>query len=304
MRPTIRRRLGIALVVLTCLAVPLLLGWFPQEPLRAPAERLAGQLLGARVSIGELTVTPGLLRLRVDRVRIDAPAWILEAQAIEAGIGASVVFGGKLSLRTVTVESPRVVLAGLGETEADEPEDAQAVRIESLLISDGELRTTWERGDFALHSLSVRGAIGTGDPLEIEGSLRMENHPEETHFASTLVVTSDLTIEVRAGRIETGASHLDLSGTLGALDLTSVDLSFERRLLHGPEQIADLPVPVVESPGAVRIGHPERGHLVEYLAPNSVFNSLPRQRSCPLLGPDDRFVTIDRVLHHASLGAA
>ena len=37
-------------------------------------------------------------------------------------------------------------------------------------------------------------------------------------------------------------------------------------LLHGPEQIADLPVPVVESPGAVRIGHPERGHLVEYLA--------------------------------------
>ena len=79
---------------------------------------------------------------------------------------------------------------------------------------------------------------------------------------------------------------------------------FRPALLHGPEQIADLPVPVVESPGAVRIGHPERGHLVEYLAPNSVFNSLPRQRSCPHLGPDDRFVTIDRVLHHASLGAA
>ena len=56
-------------------------------------------------------------------------------------------------------------------------------------------------------------------------------------------------------------------------------------LLHGPEQIADLPVPVVESPGAVRIGHPERGHLVEYLAPNSVFNSLPRQRSCRISGP-------------------
>ena len=75
-------------------------------------------------------------------------------------------------------------------------------------------------------------------------------------------------------------------------------------LLHGPEQIADLPVPVAESPGAVRIGHPERSHLVEYLAPNSVFNSLPRQRSSPHLGPDDRLVTIDRVLHHASLGVA
>ena len=75
-------------------------------------------------------------------------------------------------------------------------------------------------------------------------------------------------------------------------------------LLHGPEQIADLPVPVAESPGAVRIGHPERSHLVEYLAPNSVFNSLPRQRSSPHLRPDDRLVTIDRVLHHASFGVA
>ena len=81
-------------------------------------------------------------------------------------------------------------------------------------------------------------------------------------------------------------------------------LRWRSRLCHGPEQIADLPVPVAESPGAVRIGHPERSHLVEYLAPNSVFNSLPRQRSSPHLRPDDRLVTIDRVLHHASLGVA
>ena len=33
-------------------------------------------------------------------------------------------------------------------------------------------------------------------------------------------------------------------------------------LLHGPEQIADLPVPVAESPGAVRIGHPEREDIL------------------------------------------
>ena len=95
-------------------------------------------------------------------------------------------------------------------------------------------------------------------------------------------------------------------GATSSADTTSSSPGSRYRaaLLHGPEQIADLPVPVVESPGAVRIGHPKRGHLVEYLAPNSVFNSLPRQRSCPHLGPDDRFVTIDRVLHHASLGAA
>ena len=33
-------------------------------------------------------------------------------------------------------------------------------------------------------------------------------------------------------------------------------------------------------------------------------HSLPRQRSSPHLRPDDRLVTIDRVLHHASLGVA
>ena len=88
------------------------------------------------------------------------------------------------------------------------------------------------------------------------------------------------------------------------LDGGNIGFQIGGALLHGPEQIADLPVPVAESPGAVRIGHPERSHLVEYLAPNSVFNSLPRQRSSPHLRPDERLVTIDRVLHHASLGVA
>ena len=81
-------------------------------------------------------------------------------------------------------------------------------------------------------------------------------------------------------------------------------LGIKEALLHGPEQIAEPPAPVAVSPGAVCIRHPERGHLVEDLASNSVFNSLPRQRSSPHLGTDDRLVAIDRVLHHASLGAA
>ena len=101
-----------------------------------------------------------------------------------------------------------------------------------------------------------------------------------------------------------GAWRSVLLIALGVATPLAVLFSLVGALLHGPEQIADLPVPVAESPGAVRIGHPERSHLVEYLAPNSVFNSLPRQRSSPHLRTDDRLVTIDRVLHHASLGVA
>ena len=105
------------------------------------------------------------------------------------------------------------------------------------------------------------------------------------------------------GTIGDGCREYWFSWTVGSPQ-RGAETRLAAALLHGPEQIADLRVPVVESPGAVRIGHPERSHLVEYLAPNSVFNSLPRQRSSPHFGPDDRFVTVDRVLHHASLRAA
>ena len=97
-----------------------------------------------------------------------------------------------------------------------------------------------------------------------------------------------------------GITCATLTAVLGSLQPHGQSASIFRltpALLHGPAQIADLPVPVGESPGAVSIGHAERGHLVEYLTPNSVFNSLPRQRSSPHLGPHDRLVTIDRVLH-------
>ena len=125
-------------------------------------------------------------------------------------------------------------------------------------------------------------------------------------FATASFGASSLPWDVRGRQTEAVIplpSTVATGGPCGRHPCTSVSW-VARALLHGPEQIADLPVPVADSPGAVRIGHPERGHLVEYLAPKSVFNSLPRQRSCPHLGPDDRFVTIDRVLHHASLGAA
>ena len=53
----------------------------------------------------------------------------------------------------------------------------------------------------------------------------------------------------------------------GELDVLRTTPGPASALLHGPEQIADLPVSVAESPGAVCIGHPERSQLVEYLVP-------------------------------------
>ena len=60
----------------------------------------------------------------------------------------------------------------------------------------------------------------------------------------------------------TGTSEADIE------DMFEPQLYLDAALLHSAEQMADLPVPVAESTGAVRIGHAERGHLVKYLAPN------------------------------------
>ena len=106
----------------------------------------------------------------------------------------------------------------------------------------------------------------------------------------------------RLEEVEFGSSATKTKGEIGGELLASEGA--EGRCCTARSKSLTSLMPVAESPGAVRIGHPERGHLVEYLAPNSVFNSLPRQRSCSHLRPDDRFVTIDRVLHHASLGEA
>ena len=126
-------------------------------------------------------------------------------------------------------------------------------------------------------------------------------HRESAALAQRLIAESCRKQDIEPDQL---TLHADRGSSMRSKPVGLLLADLGVALLHGPEQIADLPVPVAESPGAVRIGHPERSHLVEYLAPNSVFNSLPRQRSSPHLRPDDRLVTIDRVLHHASLGVA
>ncbi len=217
-----------AVVVLACLAVPLLLGWFPQAPLRAPAERLAGELLNASVSIGQLRVTPGLLKLRVDRLRVVATGWDLEAETVEVAIHAGVVFGATPSLRKVTVASPRLVWRG-GATQPDSSESTPTLRVDELSITDGQIRAADYPGA-SMVSLNVRGAIGTAEPLEIDGSIVTGGEPAEVDFQATLLATLSGPVTVREARLATNASHLNVSGSLGGLDLSGLDLEFETRV--------------------------------------------------------------------------
>ena len=147
--------------------------------------------------------------------------------------------------------------------------------------------------------------LALSDPGTAKSFLSSIREPSDGRIISKWTVSASLVRRQRGERRSISSDSTCSSDLSSGPSGLAPGVSRPRgALLHGPEQNADLPVSVVESPSAVRIGHPERGHLVEYLAPNSVFNSLPRQRSSPHLGPDERLVTIDRVLHHASLGVA
>ena len=149
---------------------------------------------------------------------------------------------------------------------------------------------------FPVEARYLDGYSVVGIPPEFARALGCAPDAGERIQIENLPDCRDLSINWRLAS-NTGAS-------LGYLAEPLKILGLEWRCCTARSKSLTSLMPVAESPGAVRIGHPERGHLVEYLAPNSMFNSLPRQHSCSHLRPDDRFVTIDRVLHHASLGEA
>ena len=119
----------------------------------------------------------------------------------------------------------------------------------------------------------------------------------KTHLAISLAIAAAQNgRRVYYGTLAELITSLEEARDAGRLTRRLEVLSYPWRCCTARSKSLTSLMPVAESPGAVRIGHPKRGHLVEYLAPNSVFNSLPRQRSCSHLRPDDRFVTIDGVV--------
>ena len=54
----------------------------------------------------------------------------------------------------------------------------------------------------------------------------------------------------------------------------------------------------------VAVGHSEQCHLVEDLAPELHLYPLPFHASTPHVSTEDRFVSVDRIFHHAALAVA
>ena len=262
----------------------------PPPATQYPVVRDIGQRRYRRAAVDTLSVRPA------KRLRYDRSPWVVEPRAGWAGISASMLepLRSRVSFEDDLADAQRARWLLRNDTFAGNlglfrPKNVTAQSGEGLSLA--VIQESLGVRNFSAASISSRGAFLYG---------RFETILQATSV-SGLVTGFFL-------HRDSPRQEIDIEITGNRPDRLLVNVFYnpgaEGALLHGLEQIADFPVPVAESPGAVRIGHPERSHLVEYLAPNSVFNSLPRQRSSPHLRPDERLVTIDRVLHHASLGVA
>ena len=96
-----RRRaiLYIALGILVAAFGLLVLGWFPQEPLRRLLETRLQQGLGPESSVRQLHVVPGRLRTEVVDLVIEGPSYRLEVPKARVVFSPGFFWGRSLSFR-------------------------------------------------------------------------------------------------------------------------------------------------------------------------------------------------------------
>ncbi|HSB61778.1 MAG TPA: hypothetical protein VLI67_08665, partial [Vicinamibacteria bacterium] len=112
-----RRILLLGLAAFGLLLVALVLGLFPQEPLRRWAEGRLRSTLGPEVRIGRLHVVPARLRAEAADLVLLGPGYRLEVERLRIALAPGTLLGAGLSLREVEVERPRLVLRGNGAPE-------------------------------------------------------------------------------------------------------------------------------------------------------------------------------------------
>ena len=231
-----QRRLLIAGVGLAlAVALALIFGLFPQDPLRRLAERRLAAALGATVRVGKLRVVPGALRVVAENVVIDGPAWRAEARRVDMTLKRATL-GGALVLRRLTADGLRVTAsASVARTEPASP--LPSIHIDELALRDARIAyTTPELGLLRLEGVSAQGAIGSGT-LELTLTEGVLERPSPLRFSGhgRFAIEADLDAAVEELRIETARSFVQARGKLGKLSSPAPQLD-----LQGSADLAEL----------------------------------------------------------------
>ena len=182
------RRIGIAAVVLALLWSA---AWFYVPAiLRSQAERIAGEQLGRRVSLGAVRFNPWTLDLTIDDLAIagasaTAPPQ-LEVKRIHADAAVTSLFRLAPVIDALEIESPTVRLTRLVDGGYD---------IDDILARIDAMPASPEPARFALHNIVVSGgAIDVAD-LPMQATHQVRGIALGVPFLSTLPSQRKITVE-------------------------------------------------------------------------------------------------------------
>ena len=229
------RRLLLTLAVLGGLASAVLLGVFPQDPLRRLAEDRLRQALGpeAEVRIGRLHAVPARLRLEVAEVRITAPAFRFDLARGTLQLAPRSLLGA-LRVERLELERPSLVVrpTGEGPPPPSTPSPLPALpEVTHLDVRGGRLEVAGGAGTLLLEDWSAAGSLGTGS-LSLSaprGAWRGEP-PLPIAIEARLSVSRRLDVEVLALELRAAGSRLTAMGPLARGGALRPDLAIEGSL--------------------------------------------------------------------------
>jgi outer membrane protein assembly factor BamA/autotransporter translocation and assembly factor TamB len=235
-----RRLLAAAGLTTAALLLALLLGAFPQEPVRSRLEAALRSATGPGSRIGSASLRPGLLQVALRDVVIEGPGYRVALDRLEARLAPATLLGRGVHLRRLAGEGLAIELRSTGVDGAAEPSTPGQPGFAGPLVVDSvELagpRASWQGAaggrSARLDGIVIRGAIGHGT-LNVEtrgGSLEGPAAAPLAPLRLVLRIAPDLAIDVETASAGLGQSRLDFSGRLGRPGALDPDLAFEAAL--------------------------------------------------------------------------
>lgn len=262
-----RRLLAAAGLTTAALLLALLLGAFPQEPVRSRLEAALRSATGPGSRIGSASLRPALLQVELRDVVLEGPGYRVALDRLEARVAPATLTGGGVHLRRLAGEGLAIDLRPV--TDAAPPATAGAAFAGPLTIDAVDLtgpRATWQDAAgvrrVRLDGLAIRGAVGT-DALLVETPGGALEGPGAAPIASArlaLRIAPDLAIHVESATAGLGASRITASGRLGPPAQLDPDLAFQAELAL-PDLASFAQAEASEVGGALRVEGRLRGPL-------------------------------------------
>jgi outer membrane protein assembly factor BamA/autotransporter translocation and assembly factor TamB len=158
-----RAALYVALGLLVAALGFIVLGWFPQEPLRRVLETRLREGLGPGSSVRRLHVVPGKLRTEVTDLVIEGPAYRLEVPRARVIFSPGFFWGRSLSFREIVMEGPRLTIRPDPRPARESQPLRKPLLIRRFHVTGGTVTYAHPtQGRLVLRGVEASGGLGTG----------------------------------------------------------------------------------------------------------------------------------------------